>query len=285
MRKRKVRNVLMSALLTLCMVLTLAPGIPMKVQAAGISLTISPATLDFGSMTAGEGRPSFQGFTVTANGGDCTNVQAVIRDGDRDKFEIYGSDVAESLTSGSYTKFFFYPKDGLAAGTYSATVAIKADQTEAVTGTLTFTVLAASGGEPGNNTDNSSNNQNNGGTPYENPLRWYYPKDQPHALCVITQQGALCTAAFKSVMPAQMKEAFSFDLLLNGKMDYDAKHQTLTIYYPDGYKMKGRTFAMIGVDKTGKAVYFKDQDNNDGAITIDVEGFEGYAFDLIYQDQ
>ncbi|MDO5575133.1 MAG: hypothetical protein Q4G60_14265 [bacterium] len=117
-----------------------------------------------------------------------------------------------------------------------------------------------------------------------NPLKWKYPQNQSESLVLPEQQGPVCVAAFKLATPKGYKEALSLNLLLHNKAGYDSKQKTLTIYIPDAYLKSGRTFALIGIDQYGKTHYFTDTDLKADSITINIEGFEGYAFDLIYKD-
>ncbi|MDO5575136.1 MAG: DUF6273 domain-containing protein [bacterium] len=132
------------------------------------------------------------------------------------------------------------------------------------------------------NTEESSSKENE--NTYVNPLKWRYPQNQPESLVLPEQQGPVCAAAFKLATPKGYKEALSLNLLLHNKAGYDSKQKTLTIYIPDEYLKSGRTFALIGIDKYGKTHYFTDTDLKADSITINIEGFEGYAFDLIYKD-
>ncbi|MDO5574095.1 MAG: hypothetical protein Q4G60_08980, partial [bacterium] len=84
--------------------------------------------------------------------------------------------------------------------------------------------------------------------------------------------------------PVGYQEAFSFNLLIGGKAVYDKKTGTLTLYIPQAYQKAGRTYAILGVNQTGKATVFTDTDQDSTKITINLNDIEGYAFSLIYSD-
>lgn len=140
-------------------------------------------------------------------------------------------------------------------------------------------------------TPSGDDNRDSSSLKSEDFLKWYYVKDNPNSLCLITKQGALCQAVFKNATPAGYTEAFSFNLMLKGadklfKSSYDAKTGEFVLYIPSGYQKEGRTFVLIGVDKDGKPVTFTDSDTSDTSITVaDLQVFIGYAFSLIYTDK
>ena len=67
------------------------------------------------------------------------------------------------------------------------------------------------------------------------------------------------------------------------KPDFTLKSGTFTLLIPSQYQKAGRQFALVALDKTGKAYLLPDTDTNPNTITVAVN-LEGYAFELIYKD-
>lgn len=135
-----------------------------------------------------------------------------------------------------------------------------------------------------NNYSVSDDTDTSSDTSVEEALSFQYPAGKNSARIVRTSQGPVCVAAFAAATPTAYTEAFSFNLLIDNKAGYEKKQGTLTISIPTKYQKSGRTFGIIGVSKQGKPQVFADTDANANTITINVEGFEGYAFSLIYTD-
>lgn len=106
-------------------------------------------------------------------------------------------------------------------------------------------------------------------------------------LCTFEKQGPLCAAVFMAATPLGFFEAFSFNLNLDAtgktKPNYGKKTGKFVLNIPEKYRKKGRTFAIIGIDKSGKVKIFYDIDTDDKLFTTDLD-IEGYAFSLIYTD-
>lgn len=103
------------------------------------------------------------------------------------------------------------------------------------------------------------------------------------------EQGEIAKGIIRSAIPAGWKEAFSFNLLVNGKTDTSLKKGTLTLTIPTEYLntivsagQAGRQFAIVAMDKNGKTYLLTDTDTNPNTITANV-AFEGYAMELIYK--
>lgn len=96
-------------------------------------------------------------------------------------------------------------------------------------------------------------------------------------------QGPAAQALFNATRPAGWQEAFTFNLTVPGRDDHSLKSGTLTIFIPAELIKQGRTFALIGIDKSGKAVIFNDTDNDPATFTTNLN-IEGFAFALIYTD-
>jgi LysM repeat protein len=122
---------------------------------------------------------------------------------------------------------------------------------------------------------------------YVNPLVWNYMADNSNSLCLIEKQGPACVTAFKAATPASYAEAFSFNLLLKDsglfKPTFVKKTGKFVLNIPKEWQKRGRTFALIGIDKNGKTRIFTDKDFSDETITTTLD-IEGYAFSLIYTD-
>ncbi len=95
-------------------------------------------------------------------------------------------------------------------------------------------------------------------------------------------QGPAAQLAFKQIMSPGCNEAFSFNLIADGKaIDHTLKNGKLILFIPDGSRKAGRVFALTAIDKNGKVHFYPDTDSDPATVTVDVN-FEGYAFDLIY---
>lgn len=259
----------------------------------------------FAVTEAGTTMNARQGETKTVNySGALTGtkeyVSAVITN-DSDDILFYGK--LEFATSGSDQTANITIPSSLAAGSY--TLKIFNEQCNGDKRTdlssdfkniaLIVTKAPSSDSNSGDSNDNSSSDSSSSTSEseytYVEPLKWNYAKDNANSLCIITKQGKLCQAVFKNATPVCYTEAFSFNLMLKGadglyKTSYDAKRGKFILYIPSKYQKKGRAFALIGVDKSGKARTFTDSDTSDTSITIeDLKDFTGYAFYLIYTDQ
>ncbi len=98
-----------------------------------------------------------------------------------------------------------------------------------------------------------------------------------------TKQGVAAQAVFNANRPVGWQEAFTFNMAINGKVDYTLKNGVLTIIIPKEYQKAGRTFAIMALDKSGKAWTFADTDTNPATVTANIN-VEGYAFALVYKD-
>ncbi len=98
-----------------------------------------------------------------------------------------------------------------------------------------------------------------------------------------TKQGVAAQAVFNAIRQAGWQESFTFNMAINGKVDYTLKNGVLTIIIPKEYRKAGRTFAIMALDKNGKAWAFADTDTNPATLTVKIY-VEGYAFALIYKD-
>jgi hypothetical protein len=98
------------------------------------------------------------------------------------------------------------------------------------------------------------------------------------------EQGAAAKAAFAATLPAGYKQAFTFNMITNGKSpDYSLKKGTFTLSIPPEFLKAGRTYALRVIDKSGNVILLPDADNKPDTITVSVN-VEGFAFDLIYKD-
>ena len=99
----------------------------------------------------------------------------------------------------------------------------------------------------------------------------------------VTKQGDKFYAATAIMIPAGFREAFSFNILEDGKTVFDAKSGTLRIKIPSFFRKTGRTFAVAVVDKDGNPYLLQDLDTSDDYITVNVN-FVGYAFEVVFKD-
>ena len=105
------------------------------VTAKTYSLSVDPATLDFGSITEGEARPAAQEVTITNTGNQTvTLVQPTATN-----FEITTSDNL-TLNAGESVTLTIQPKANLPRGSYSEQITISGNDGASVTLTATFTV-------------------------------------------------------------------------------------------------------------------------------------------------
>lgn len=122
---------------------------------------------------------------------------------------------------------------------------------------------------------------------YIEPLLKSFSGKGMGGLCTFEKQGPLCAAVFKAATPLGFFEAFSFNLNLDAtgktKPNYGKKTGKFVLNIPEKYRKKGRTFAIIGIDKSGKVKIFYDIDTDDKLFKTDLD-IEGYAFSLIYTD-
>lgn len=133
--------------------------------------------------------------------------------------------------------------------------------------------------------DNSIGKNEYSGTTNVNepPLIWIYYNNIKGSCAIREKQGYLCRNAFNLAMNNKYKEAFSFNLMIDGKLSYAKKSGKFLLYIPYEYRKAERRFALIGVDKYGKTKLFYDLDQEDDKITANLD-MEGYAFDLVYLD-
>ena len=99
------------------------------------TLSATPDTLDFGSITEGEERPAAQTVTVKNTG----NQRVTLVQPTATNFEITTSDNL-TLNAGESATFTIQPKDNLSRGSYSEQIAISNTNGEKAAITATFTV-------------------------------------------------------------------------------------------------------------------------------------------------
>lgn len=97
------------------------------------------------------------------------------------------------------------------------------------------------------------------------------------------KQGPVAGAAFSASCPKGWKEAFTFNMAVNGKTDNMLKDGMLTIMIPAELQKSGRTFALLGLDRKGRVLCFDDTDMDPATLTSRII-VDGYAYSLIYKD-
>ena len=97
------------------------------------------------------------------------------------------------------------------------------------------------------------------------------------------EQGDLGKLAFKAATPAGWTEAFSFNMLTNGKPEYTLKSGTMTLIIPSSYQKANRTYAVLAIDQSGAVYTYPDTDTKANTVTVNIN-VTGYAFDLIYTE-
>lgn len=107
----------------------------LTVAAASYSISVDPATLDFGSITEGEARPAAQEVTITNTG----NQSVTLVQPTAENFEI-GKLSETTLEPDETATFTIQPKDNLPRGSYSEQIVIAGDNNASATLTAIFTV-------------------------------------------------------------------------------------------------------------------------------------------------
>ena len=97
------------------------------------------------------------------------------------------------------------------------------------------------------------------------------------------EQGPVAKAVFAAAMPKGFQHGFYFNLITNGKAEHTLKNGSFTMNIPGNLQKSGRTFALLALNKKGKAILIPNTSKDPTKITS-VLNFEGYAFDLIYKD-
>jgi len=105
------------------------------VTAKTYSLSVDPATLDFGSITEGDALPAAQTVTVKNTG----NQAVTLNPPTAENFEI-GALSKTELAPNTTATFTIQPKDNLSRGSYSEQITITGDNNVSATLTATFTV-------------------------------------------------------------------------------------------------------------------------------------------------
>ena len=100
------------------------------------TLSATPATLNFGSITEGEERPAAQTVTVKNTG----NQTVTLNPPTANNFEIGALSLTTELEPNASATFTIQPKDNLSHGSYSEQIAISNTNGEKATITATFTV-------------------------------------------------------------------------------------------------------------------------------------------------
>jgi hypothetical protein len=103
--------------------------------------TLTPETVDFGTLQTGYQTSPNTTFTITNTGtGTLSDIKASLDDAN---FSLDSSTMETSLAPGKTTSFELAPKLGLKAGTYDTTIAATADNSAAGSATASFTVKAS----------------------------------------------------------------------------------------------------------------------------------------------
>ena len=96
--------------------------------------------------------------------------------------------------------------------------------------------------------------------------------------------GPVAQVVFAQALPTGWAQAFSFVIKTYSSNSYTVKNGKVTISIPAQFKLAGRKFALMGIDKDGVVHIFDDLSPEDGdSISVDLD-LEGYAFQLIYTD-
>ncbi len=104
-----------------------------------------------------------------------------------------------------------------------------------------------------------------------------------NAKIVNAVQGPQAQAVFAAATPAGYRQISTFNVVVNGGINYDNKNGRLVLSISKEYQKSGRTFALIGIGTNGQPFVFTDVDTSDETITADIN-INGYAFALICTD-
>lgn len=105
-------------------------GIPVQPELT-YSVEVTPAGAQFGEAAEGYDVPEAENFTVTNNGtGELANLSVTLTGEKAENFILDTADMKDTLNAGESTTFTAVPKEGLAAGTYEAAIAVSADHME-----------------------------------------------------------------------------------------------------------------------------------------------------------
>ncbi|MCR4807066.1 MAG: LysM peptidoglycan-binding domain-containing protein [Lachnospiraceae bacterium] len=96
-------------------------------------------------------------------------------------------------------------------------------------------------------------------------------------------QGPVAQMAFAAGTPAGFRQAMTFNMLIDGGINYNVRTGRLVITLKPEAVKTGRIFGLVGLDKSGQPHVFADVDRADNTITCDIS-LAGYAFSLIYSD-
>ncbi len=99
-----------------------------------------------------------------------------------------------------------------------------------------------------------------------------------------TTQGPKYKEVIHFFMPTGWTEGFSFNILVDGKANYNSKSGTMTINIPKYLRKEGRQFMIMAVDKNGNLFVYADNDLNADTLSVTIPKVEGYAFTVIYTD-
>lgn len=100
----------------------------------------------------------------------------------------------------------------------------------------------------------------------------------------VQAQGGLGGLAFKTErQKAGLKEAFPFNITLNGKAAYTLKDGTLSITIPEEFQALGRSFKVLALLEGGKVVTIENESTSPNAFLAKLN-VEAFAFDLVFAD-
>ncbi len=153
---------------------------------------------------------------------------------------------------------------------------------------VTDTYGNSTGSESGNTLpvgtklDISFNNINNG-TSNRTTNKATNAGNIKNAQCNVAVQGAAYNKVIKDTMPAGFEKAFSFNMSIDGKYSYTNKKGILEFNIPVGYKAKGRSYMLIGVEKGGIPKLYQNLSTDTDSLKFNING-DSYAFVLVYSD-
>lgn len=97
-------------------------------------------------------------------------------------------------------------------------------------------------------------------------------------------QGPLCVQALKNATPAGYNQLVSFDMITSSGVNTTNKKGIISFTIPDEFQKQGRSFILLGVDKTGIIKTFSNMSNDIAIFTTNID-INGYSFLLVYSDQ
>ena len=96
-------------------------------------------------------------------------------------------------------------------------------------------------------------------------------------------QGPMCVQALKNATPAGYSQVVAFDMVTGSEISSKNKNGIISFSIPEQFRKEGRSFILLGVDKTGVVKMFTNTSKDIKTFTANID-INGYSFSLIYSD-